>query len=358
MKKIAVIFGGCSSEYAVSLQSAYAVLKNRNGTHWEAVMVGISREGRWYLYEGAPERIPEDTWEAGDKCYPLTLCLDRDRHGFLVCRGTDGWRRKKTDPEKETGVSLELLPVDAALPILHGRNGEDGTVQGALELAGIPVIGCKTLASALCMDKELAHRVAASAGVRVPSSVVFSKEERTAGMARARELGYPLFIKPLRAGSSFGITKVMEPSALEAAVQRALEYDDLVTAEEMIPGFEVGCAILEEKGKLVTGEVDEIELSEGFFDYEEKYHLKTSRIHVPARVDEETAGRIKRTAKAIYRALGLSGFARVDLFLTPQGQIYFNEVNTIPGFTEHSRFPGMMRAAGIGFSEMIDRLTV
>lgn len=370
MKKIAILFGGCSSEYEVSLQSAYAVLKNRNGAHWEAVMVGISRSGRWYLYEGAPERIPDDQWETGEWCRPLTLCMDREQHGFLVCRDvcktaeTQSGERPVRAGEGSawasagTGrVSLELLQVDAAFPVLHGRNGEDGTVQGALELAGIPVIGCGTLASALCMDKELAHRVAASVGVRVPASIVFSKEEQADGMAQAKELGYPLFVKPLRAGSSLGITKVTESLALEAAVRKAFAYDDLVTVEEMIPGFEVGCAILEENGALVTGEIDEIELSEGFFDYEEKYSLKTSRIHVPARVDEETAERIKRTAHAVYRALGLSGFARVDLFLTPQGQIYFNEVNTIPGFTEHSRFPGMMRAAGIGFVELIDRLT-
>lgn len=369
MKKIAVLFGGHSSEYEVSLQSAYAVLNaysalnadsasvmpdteeglekeerlqgGQKAGRWEAVPVGISREGDWYLYEGDLGKIPEDSWRQEPECRPLTLCMNRSQHGFIV------WRDGKT----------ELLRVDAAFPVLHGRNGEDGTVQGALELAGIPVIGCGTLASALCMDKELAHRVAAGAGVRVPASVVFSRGECAEGAAEAGKLGYPLFIKPLRAGSSLGITKVTEPEALPAALEYAFAYDGLVVAEEMILGFEVGCAVLEEEGKLLTGEVDEIELSEGFFDFEEKYNLKTSQIHVPARIDAGTAAKIKDTAKRIFRALALSGFARVDMFLTPQGEIYFNEVNTIPGFTEHSRFPGMAAAAGTGFVELIDRLT-
>lgn len=351
-RRIAVLFGGCSSEHTVSLQSAYAVISHIDECRYEIVMIGITKEGCWYCYEGNPARIPADTWQDDERCYPASPCMDMKRHAFII------WKEGKTEYKK----------VDVALPILHGKNGEDGTVQGALALAGIPVLGCGVLASALCMDKERAHRLVGACGIKVPKSVTMTKEqyrEEGAPLALAAPLGYPLFVKPLRAGSSFGITKVLDRKELSAAVERAFDYDDTVVLEEMIPGFEVGCAILEQrvvgedgetKTKLLIGEVDEVELAEGFFDYEEKYTLKTSKIHVPARIDAACAERIKETAKRIYGCLSCSGFARVDLFFTPEGEIYFNEVNTIPGFTEHSRFPGMMKAAGISFSGLVDKL--
>jgi D-alanine---D-serine ligase len=250
--------------------------------------------------------------------------------------------------------------LDLALPVLHGKNGEDGTVQGLIELSGVLLVGCDTLCSALCMDKDRAHKLAALAGVNVPKAVVFQKpekmdEQEADWLAAAARIGYPLFVKPVRAGSSFGVTKVMEESALAAAVRDAYRHDREVILEEAIEGFEVGCAVMGDR-ELTVGEVDEIELSHGFFDYTEKYTLKTSRIYVPARIRPETAERIKETAQVIYRALGCSGFARVDMFLTPEERIVFNEVNTIPGFTSHSRFPSMMKAAGISFEEVVNCL--
>lgn len=350
-RRIAVLFGGCSSEYTVSLQSAYAVISHMDESCCEITMIGITKEGAWYCYEGNPACIPADTWQADEQCYPASLCMDMKQHAFMI------WKEGKT----------EYRRVDAALPILHGKNGEDGTVQGALALAGIPVLGCGVLASALCMDKERAHRLVGACGIKVPGSVTMTKEQakEDALVSLAAPLGYPLFVKPLRAGSSLGITKVPDQKELSAAVERAFDYDDIIVLEEMIPGFEVGCAILEQrvvgedgetKTKLLIGEVDEVELAEGFFDYEEKYTLNTSKIHVPARIDAACADRIKETAKRIYECLSCSGFARVDLFFTPEGEIYFNEVNTIPGFTEHSRFPGMMKEAGISFSGLVEKL--
>ena len=241
-------------------------------------------------------------------------------------------------------------------PVLHGKNGEDGTVQGLLELADIPVVGCGTLSGALCMDKNKAHVVAAAAGVRVPRALTLrAGEEQGAAERFAGEVGFPLFVKPVKAGSSFGITRVTEMSGLAAALDYALEYDDELIIEEGIEGFEVGCAVMGDE-TLTVGEVDEIELSGGFFDFQEKYNLITSTNHVPARVDGETAQRIKDTAKVIYRALGCSVLARVDMFLTPAGEIVFNEVNTIPGFTAHSRYPGMMKAAGLPFPKLLTKL--
>lgn len=342
MKKIAILFGGCSSEYEVSLQSAYAVICYLDRTSYEPVLIGIDWKGHWYLFEGEVETIPENRWWEQPECYPVVVSPDRKLHGLYVFR--DGWEKKPL-----------CLSVDAAFPVLHGKNGEDGTVQGVLELAGIPLVGCHTLASALCMDKDMAHRVVGAAGVRVPRSFVLTAGNREQAADVAKELRYPVFIKPLRAGSSFGITKVAEPGKLEPAIELAFSNDSVIVMEEMIEGFEVGCAVLG-TGELIVGAVDEIELSEGFFDYTEKYTLKSSKIHVPARIADEEAERIKETAKLIYRSLGCSGFARVDMFLTPKGEIYFNEVNTIPGFTEHSRYPGMMMEAGFTFEEIVNRL--
>ena len=285
---IAIVFGGCSPEYSVSLQSAYAVLAHLNSEKYTAIPIGITKDGDWFRYHGDPARIPDDTWwKDPSQCVPVAVAQNRSVHGMI-----------------------ELLPdgnratyIDLAFPVLHGQNGEDGTVQGLFELAGIPLVGCGTLASALCMDKD----------------------------------------------------RVEDAAALPQAISLARQYDDHVLIEQAIPGFEVGCAVMGNE-VLTVGEVDEISLCGGFFNYTEKYTLQTASIHVPARINRETSNRIKAAAKTLYRALGCTGFARVDLFLTPENRIVFNEINTIPGFTEHSRFPAMLRAAGIGFSEMLEIL--
>lgn len=341
-KKIAVLFGGCSSEYEVSLQSAYAVLTHTDREKYDFIPVGITREGKWYLYRGDITHIPGDNWYDEKQCIPTVVSPDRNLHGLILF----------------LNQGTEIIALDGALPVLHGKNGEDGTVQGVLELADIPVIGCDTMSSAVCMDKDTAHRLAGALGVKVPRSyTVFRAELQEAGQLEelGRKLGYPLFVKPLRAGSSFGITKVGKPQELQAAAEHAFAYDSRIILEEMIRGFEVGCAVLGTE-ELLVGEVDEIELSEGFFDYTEKYTLKSSKIHVPARISQEQAKEVKETAKILYRGLGCSHFARVDMFLTPEGEIYFNEINTIPGFTSHSRYPNMMKAAGISFEELLGRL--
>lgn len=342
MKKIAVLFGGCSSEYEVSLQSAYSVITNIDRTKYTPVLIGINRKGNWFLFEGKEDTILNDTWHQQKECYEAVISMDKRLHGIIV------WKNGREGKVEEIAIS-------AALPMLHGKNGEDGTVQGALELAGIPVIGCNTVSSAVCMDKDMAHRLAKEAGVSVPKSILFSKDNQEKAEKLIGEIGYPVFVKPLRAGSSFGITKVNKKEDLKEAMELAFSHDELVVVEEMIEGFEVGCAVLG-KEELIVGEVDEIQLSQGFFDYTEKYTLKSSKIFVPARISKEKAEEIKNTGKKIYKALGCSFFARVDMFLTPRGEIYFNEVNTIPGFTEHSRYPGMMKAAGLSLKEVVNRL--
>lgn len=340
-KNIAVIFGGCSPEHTVSLTSAAAVIRNIDAEKYEVIQLGITEGGEWFRFYGSPDDIEANTWRADrTKCIPAVISPDRDQHGILEFR--------------LSGVRTTRL--DAAFPVLHGRNGEDGTVQGLCELAGIPLIGCGTLSSALCMDKDRAHKLVMLAGIAVPRSVLLEKLPASPELATLAEgIGYPLFVKPVRAGSSFGVARVEAPSELRAAVRDAFRYDNSVLLEEAVPGFEAGCAVIG-NSELVTGRADEIELSGGYFDYEEKYTLKTSKIHMPARVDAATEQRLRETACRIYRALGCRGFARVDMFLTPDKRIVFNEVNTIPGFTSHSRFPKMMSGVGYDFHALVDAL--
>ncbi len=339
MQTILVLFGGCSTEYEVSLQSAHGVLSHLDRSRFTPLTVGITREGRWLRYGGPLSGLETGDWASRPDCVPCALSLDRGDRRLLWLDGSG----------RSEGF-------DAAFPILHGKNGEDGTVQGLLELMDVPVVGCGALSSALCMDKDRAHKLAALAGVRVPRSRLFRRGAVLPQMAQAaEELGYPLFVKPVRAGSSFGISKVNAPDQLPAAVWTAFAHDREILLEEAVPGFEVGCAVMG-SDELTVGAVDEIELTDGFFDYTEKYNLITSRIYCPARISPEKAAEIQEAAKAVYRALDCRVFARVDLFLTPWGEIVFNEVNTIPGFTAHSRYPGMMAAAGWDFSRLITRL--
>ena len=339
-KTILVLFGGCSTEHDISLQSAQGVLEHMDRSRWLPLMVGITCQGEWLCYNGPVSAIGDGSWEQDrSHCTPCTLSLDRDKHQLLLL-----------------GDRVSRVSFDGAFPILHGKNGEDGTVQGLLELAGIPFAGCGALSSALCMDKDRSHRLAALAGVSSPKGLVFAAgADRADIQAAADTLGYPLFVKPVRSGSSFGISRVTQPAGLLPAVEEAFGHDREVLLEEAVDGFEVGCAVLGNEA-LTLGRVDEIELSGGFFDFAEKYTLKTSAIHCPARISPEKAQEIQQAAKTVYRALDCRGFARVDLFLTAGGQVLINEVNTIPGFTAHSRYPNMMKAAGLDFTSLVTRI--
>ena len=352
-KNVAVIFGGTSPEYGVSLESAYAVLSNLDREKYHPVAVGISKQGGWYYFSGELSKIQKDTWQNETDCVPAVLSPDRTNRRLLIIKQK----------------LVEYIEIDVIFPVLHGKGGEDGTVQGIAALAGIPLAGCGVLSSALCMDKDCAHKLAYLAGVRVPQSIVLAgrtepvhkestdREYLASAEAFVEKTGYPVFVKPVKAGSSYGITRVESAQQLLPSIHKAFLYDDEVILEEEIIGFEAGCAVLG-TDELITGEVDEIELTDGFFDFSEKYSLKTSWIHVPARITEEKAKEVKEAAKKVYRALKCSGFARVDFFLTTNGEIVFNEVNTIPGFTEHSRYPGMMKAKGYPFSQILDLILV
>lgn len=337
-KTVALLFGGCSPEYEVSLCSAAAVLRGLDPARYDVIPVGITRRGEWFRCACSADDIEAGHWTER----PLiraSLSPDRSVHGLLE------W--------DEAGV--RPVRVDVVFPMLHGANGEDGTVQGLCELAGIPYVGCGVLGSAACMDKEVAHTLAAAAGVRVPRSVTLYKGEEGSPLEWAAGLLYPLFVKPANAGSSYGITRVERADELTAAVELAFAFDSKAVVEEEIPGFEVGCAVIGNR-ELFIGEVDEVALGERWLDYEEKYGNRTAEIRLPARISPESRDKIRDTAAVLYQALGCRGFARVDMFLTPAGDVVFNEINTIPGFTAHSRYPKMLEAAGMPFSAIAERL--
>jgi D-alanine---D-serine ligase len=369
-KRVAVIFGGRSPEYEVSLKSSHSIISAIDQDKYEVMMLGITKGGAWYRYTGDLAGIPADTWHADSRFLKPAFISPVSGAGLLEFDGVvapqvpfDGeagshrpFGGGSASHMPFHGVGVSLAPLDVAFPVLHGRYGEDGTVQGLCELAGLPVVGSGAAASALCMDKDRSHKLVSLAGIAVPKSICFEyRPPEDELIAAAHGLTLPVFVKPVKAGSSFGIAKVRDYAGLPAAVATALTFDDAVIVEEAVDGFEVGCAVVGNH-ELVTGRPDEIEISGEFFDYEEKYSLKTSRIYMPARVDADTENRLRETAKEIYLALGCRGYARVDMFVTKGRRIVFNEVNTIPGFTAHSRFPSMMKGVGMDFKTLVDKL--
>jgi D-alanine--(R)-lactate ligase len=333
-RRIAVLFGGSSEEHDVSVKSAIEIAACIDTRAYAPIYVGITRAGSWRTCDR-----PSVGWEAGAGRRAV-LSPDRETHGLLLT---------------DRSGACEVERVDVVLPVLHGTTGEDGAIQGLLELSGIPYVGCGIQASAICMDKSLAHVVARSAGIATPEFCVRLDDDTT----MPADLSLPVFVKPARSGSSFGVTRVEHPDDLAAAIAGARRFDDKVVIEQAIVGTEVGCAVLGRGDAVVVGEVDQITLRHGFFRIHQEaapeQGSENAVITVPAAVARTERTRIQDTAKAIYAALGCEGLARVDMFLQPDGRILLNEVNTLPGFTAYSRYPRMMAAAGIELSEVIDR---
>jgi D-alanine---(R)-lactate ligase len=331
--KIAILFGGCSEEHDVSVKSAMEIAASIDTRRYEPLYIGITKAGVWALCDR-----PSPGWEDGD-CRRAVISPDRQTHGLLVA---DGER-------------CRAVHIDAVFPVLHGKSGEDGAVQGLLELSGIPYVGCDIQSSAICMDKSLAYVVARSAGIPTPEFSVLHGAE----LPTPDELTYPVFVKPARSGSSFGVTKVEGADQLDAALAAARQYDSKVLIEQAITGTEVGCAVLGKRAELLVGEVDQITLRHGIFRIHQEARpelgSENAVITVPADVPADTRERIRDTARSIYTALGCEGLARVDMFLQDDGRIVLNEVNTLPGFTTYSRYPRMMAAAGIRLTELVDR---
>ncbi len=336
--KVGIVFGGCSEEHPISVKSAQEVAWHLDVEKYEPFYIGITKRGAWKLCDGGPDAH----WENG-RCRPAALSPDRGVRGLLVL-------------DESPPARYETISLDVVLPVLHGKLGEDGAIQGLLELSGIPYVGCDVQSSALCMDKPLAYIVARSAGIATPDFRTVTANEDI----DADRLVYPVFVKPARSGSSFGVSKVSQEAALLRAVETARQYDSKVVIEEAVDGSEVGCAVLGNDLDLLTGEVDRISLSHGFFrihqEIEPESGSENSTPIVPADISPEARSLVQNTAKALYRALGCSGLARVDMFLKEDGTVVLNEVNTLPGMTSYSRYPRMMAAAGLPLADVIDRI--
>ncbi|MDR0636042.1 MAG: D-alanine--(R)-lactate ligase [Treponema sp.] len=333
--KVAILFGGCSEEHNVSIKSAREVAAHIDSEKYDTVYIGITKSGVWKICEK-----PSADWETGD-CCPAVISPDKETHGLLITKKPEHKRR-----------------IDVVFPVLHGKSGEDGAIQGLLELSGIPYVGCDIQSSAICMDKSLTYIMLKNAGIAVPEFSVWDDDNGP----EADAFTYPIFVKPARSGSTFGVTKVNSPDELDAAIKTARQYDTKVLIEQAISGIETGCAVLGNGSDLIVGALDQIRLSHGIFHIHQEaapeQGSENAVITVPAALPFEECSRVKETAKNIYQALGCCGLARVDLFLEDSGRIVLNEVNTLPGFTSYSRYPRMMNAAGITLSDLIDRLIV
>ncbi|MCR5485244.1 MAG: D-alanine--D-alanine ligase [Clostridiales bacterium] len=345
MKKILILFGGVSTEYDVSLISAGNIINNISKEKYDVLTLGITRDGKWYLYSGTTEKIMNNEWiNDRENLVPAIVSPDRSVHGITVC-----------------GEKTENIRVDAVFPVLHGKNGEDGTVQGLLELAGIPFVGCDMISSAMSMNKAVTNTIADHAKVAQAKWLKTTRHDYLKNGEKFRneceeKLGFPLFVKPANAGSSVGISKVGSKNNLDDAVRKALGVDDIIVVEEGIDGSEVECAVLG-NDDIMAPTVGEIVPCNDFYDYDAKYLADKSELHIPARLPDEKIDEVRREACKIFRALGCSGFSRVDFFVRrSDGKVLFNEINTIPGFTPISMYPKMFDYAGIKYPELIDRL--
>lgn len=332
--RVAILFGGCSAEHSVSVRSAQEVARNIDLEKYEPFYIGITKNGAWRLCDG-----PDADWEHGN-CRPAMLTPDTSVHGLVVL---DQGR-------------YETILLDVVFPVLHGKFGEDGAVQGLLELSGIPYVGCDVQSSALCMDKSLAYLVARSAGITTPKFCTVTTEADL----DPDQLAYPVFVKPARSGSSFGVSKISRREDLCLAVETARRYDSKVLVEEAVVGSEVGCAIFGNHTELVAGEPDRVALTHGFFRIHQEKKPESGSENatfiVPADISADARELVRETAKALYRSLGCKGLSRVDMFLMEDGTVVLNEINTLPGLTSYSRYPRMMAAAGIPLAEVIDRV--
>lgn len=344
-KTVAILFGGRSSEHEVSRMSATMVINNIPRDKYDILTVGITKEGQWLLYEGDPALIKDGSWETSGKTVPAVISPDSKTHGLLVMR--------------ESGV--ETVYLDAVFPELHGKNGEDGTMQGLLELAGIPYVGCDCASSACCMDKALTNTILEYSGIPQAAfvwfyAVDFEKDSEKYIAEIEKKLGYPCFVKPANAGSSVGISKCGNKEELAEAVAKACVHDRKIVVEEGVVGAEVECAVLGNDDVIVST-VGEIVPAAEWYDYDAKYNNAESKLFIPARLSDETMNKIKERAAQAYRALGCSGLTRMDFFVRKSdGEVMLNEPNTLPGFTPISMYPKLMATDGIGNAELIDRL--
>lgn len=349
MKKqtVCVLFGGMSPEHEVSLRSAECILTNIDKEKYHVVPVGITREGEWIYYAGSDySELPQKTWLSHPDNRPVAISPVRG-HGLLIFEGD----------------SVVRQHIDVVFPVLHGENGEDGTVQGLLQLAGLAYVGPHVTASAICMDKSMTKLVADKANVRqaawelVTADAFRNRADALMDKIEAR-FGYPVFVKPAGTGSSVGVSKAKDRESLHIALKEALRFDAKVLVEEFIDGHEVEVAVLGNDAPMasICGEID---AGAEFYSYDAKYISENSRTLIPAHITDEQAELVREMAVKVYQAIGCQGLSRVDFFVTyADGEVVFNEINTIPGFTSISMYPKLFEASGIPCPDLIDQLLV
>ena len=339
---LGIIFGGVSSEHDISCISAKGILSNLDRERYNVTLIGITKEGRWYLFDGDAELLPDDKWLGSDSLVPAFISPDTGVHGIVT----------------ENGDTVRL---DVVFPVLHGKNGEDGTIQGLFQLAQIPFVGCDCTSSGVCMDKAVANAVCDAFGIPQAKWCAYTVHEYEKNPdacidAAIEKLGLPIFVKPANAGSSVGISKAHVREELAEAMLTAFKEDKKAVLEEFIDGFEVECAVLGNE-EPVAAEVGQIISAAEFYDFDSKYNNPSSELHIPALIPEEKRNEVRAQALKAYKALGCEGMSRVDFFVTKDdGRVLLNEVNTIPGQTPISMYPKLFEAVGVPYRELINRL--
>lgn len=344
-KNVCILFGGISPEHEVSLRSAESVLMNIDKEKYTVLPVGITKEGQWILFGGEDySLLPDGSWASHpDNCNAF---LSPVRGQGLVCL-------------RESGYTFQR--VDVVFPVLHGENGEDGAMQGLLQMAGIPFVGSHLAESAVSMDKTLTKLVADNANIpQAAWQLVNSRDLETRMDAIIKKIeecfSYPVFVKPAGTGSSVGVSKAADREKLEEALHFAGKYDKKILVEEFIHGREVEVAVMGNENPVasVCGEIDS---GAEFYDYDAKYVTDTSVAYIPARISDAVAEQVRELAVKLYTAIGAKGLSRVDFFVTYEGdRVVFNEINTLPGFTSISMYPKLFCASGIEYPDLIDRL--
>jgi D-alanine-D-alanine ligase len=342
-QKVAVIFGGCSSEHEVSRVSARNVINNLDKEKYEVFPLGITKGGQWFLYSGDIKKLDNGDWEKSN-VHKAIISPDAGDKCIFVFKGN----------------TVERINIDVAFLILHGKNGEDGTVQGLLQLAGIPYTGPGVLASALCMDKATSKIIFSANGIPQADWLVFTKNdaERPVEIIKKVEdnFAYPVFVKPSGAGSSIGAGIVKSQDMLMDAIENALSYDSKVLVEEFIDAREIECGIIGNENPRVAL-LGEVITDSEFYDYRTKYTLGLADVIIPAPLSEQKTEEIKEIAVKAYLSVGCRGFSRIDLFVEKTtGRVLLNELNTLPGCTDSSMFPVLWQKSGMTFAKLLDEI--
>lgn len=341
-KTIGIIFGGVSSEHDISCISAKSIIENIDYDKYNAVLIGITKEGRWFIFNDDVNLLPQDKWLGSKSLVPAFISPDTSVKGLVTAKG-------------------EIVRLDAVFPVLHGKNGEDGTIQGLLQMAQIPFVGCDATSSGVCMDKAVANAVADAVGIPQAkwcgvNEYDYRKSSDEILDGAIEKLGLPIFVKPANAGSSVGITKAHSKEELAAAMEIAFKEDRKAVLEEFIDGFEVECAVMG-NDEPVAGEVGQILAAAEFYDFDAKYNNPQSETVIPANIPAEKREEVKYLAIKAYKAMGCQGMSRCDFFVTRNdGKVLLNEINTIPGQTSISMYPKLFEAVGVPYKELISRL--